>query len=56
MTAVYFAAVTLLEGRPSAVGATIAEKFWPTLAANWLVWPLAHLINFRFVPAPYRIL
>ena len=56
MTAVYFAVVTLLEGRPSEIGATVAAKFWPTLAANWLVWPLAHLVNFRFVPAPYRIL
>ncbi|KAI8465312.1 MAG: hypothetical protein J3K34DRAFT_525476 [Monoraphidium minutum] len=54
-TVLFFTVVTLLEGRPSAVPAVVAAKFLPTLAANYAIWPAAHLINFRFVPAPYRI-
>lgn len=26
------------------------------MAANYALWPLAHLINFRFVPSKQRIL
>jgi hypothetical protein len=55
-TVLFFTVVTLLEGRPGAVGAVVSAKFWPTLAANYAIWPLAHLINFKYVPAPYRIL
>lgn len=24
------------------------------VAVNWLIWPISHLFNFRFVPAPHR--
>lgn len=54
-TVLFFTVVTLLEGRPSAVAAVVAAKFWPTLIANYAIWPLAHLINFKFVAPQYRI-
>lgn len=31
-------------------------KFFPTLVANWKVWPGVQLINFTFVPPEYRVL
>lgn len=34
----------------------IQSKLLPMLLANYAIWPLAHLINFRFVPSQQRIL
>ena len=56
MTAVFFALIRVWEGHPEAVMSTLQAKFWPTLAANYMVWPLAHIINFKFVPSQFRIL
>jgi len=37
---------------------TFADKlgqiFWPTFAADCTVWPLANVVNFRYVPLMYR--
>jgi protein Mpv17 len=56
-TVAFFTFIRLLEtgGDVSAVGPTLAAKFWPTLVANYTIWPLAHLINFRFVSPPLRV-
>lgn len=43
-------------GQSDKIKATIKEKFWPTLLASYAVWPLAHLVNFRFVPNSQRVL
>ena len=32
------------------------SKVVPTLMANWCVWPLAHRLNFYFVPTEQCIL
>ena len=32
------------------------DKLIKTVAANYLLWPAAHIINFRFVPTEHRIL
>jgi hypothetical protein len=32
------------------------EKLWPTMKANWAVWPLANFIAFRFLHQDVRIL
>jgi len=32
------------------------EDYFPTLQANWMVWPAANFINFKFIPSSYRIL
>jgi hypothetical protein len=39
-TVVFFTVITLLEGRPAAVPAVVAAKFWPTLIANYAIWPV----------------
>ncbi|KAJ2971782.1 hypothetical protein NUW54_g12419 [Trametes sanguinea] len=31
------------------------DLYQPALIANWQVWPLAQLVNFRFMPLPYRV-
>eukprot|EP00877_Chromochloris_zofingiensis_P014721 jgi/Chrzof1/9502/Cz04g05160.t1 len=56
MTGVYFTVMRVAEGHPESVMSTLHDKFLPTLAANYMVWPLAHVINFRFVPSEFRIL
>lgn len=55
MTLVFFAFLKTLEGHPELILDTIARKFWPTMLANYVLWPLAHLVNFKFVPTDYRI-
>jgi len=46
----------IMEGRSPR---QIREKFrdlYPTaMASNWRVWPLAQLVNFRYMPLPYRV-
>jgi protein Mpv17 len=34
----------------------IRHKMWPTLVANWKIWPATSLINFSIVPIDYRVL
>jgi len=34
--------------------AAVQSKIVPTLKANYLLWPAAHLINFGFVPLELR--
>jgi hypothetical protein len=50
-TALFFSVITLMEGRPGAVPAVVAAKFLPTLAANYAIWPLAHLSERPPLPA-----
>ena len=33
-----------------------AQKFWPTLLANYKVWPAVHMVNFLVVPVHHRLL
>lgn len=56
MTVVFFAVVKSLEGHPELVWQTVHDKTLPTLLANYLIWPLAHFINFKYVPHDFRIL
>lgn len=58
MTCVFLAFLTTLEGRPdvSVIMSVIQAKLVPIMLANFTVWPLAHLVNFRFVPPEQRIL
>lgn len=32
------------------------DKLWPTMKANWVVWPLANFVAFRFLHQDVRIL
>jgi protein Mpv17 len=56
MTCVFFTFIRCLEGRPELIVSTIQAKLGPTIFANYLCWPLAHVINFKYVAPEYRIL
>ena len=43
-------------GEPDKILSTIRAKFVPTILAGYTVWPLAHLINFRYISGQQRIL
>ena len=47
---------SLCQGRPDKALSSIQQKLIPVLLTNYAVWPLAHIINFRFVPSSQRIL
>lgn len=34
----------------------VQEKLWPTLVANWKVWPMFHVITYSLIPVPFRVL
>ena len=53
---VFFTFLKILEGHPEQAVATIQARLWPTLLANFAVWPIAHLYCFSCVPGEYRIL
>jgi len=53
---VFFTFNQTLQGHPELSLSTIQSTLIPTLTANWALWPLAHLINFKFVPSNQRIL
>lgn len=52
----FYAFLLTFEGRAEAIAQTIRDKFWPTLLAGYAVWPLAHVINFKFVGGEHRLL
>eukprot|EP00884_Botryococcus_braunii_P003689 jgi/Botrbrau1/13320/Bobra.0315s0017.1 len=56
MTIVFFAFLKAVEGHPELIWPTIQEKLVKTVVANYILWPVAHFINFRFVPSQHRIL
>ncbi|KAL0950874.1 hypothetical protein HGRIS_007633 [Hohenbuehelia grisea] len=54
--AIFIAAMGTMEGRRSRqIRQKYAEMYAPALITNWKVWPMAQLVNFRFMPLPYRI-
>ncbi|GMM54487.1 hypothetical protein DAKH74_011030 [Maudiozyma humilis] len=54
--ALYYAAMAVLRGEPPATAAQrVRAELWPTLCANWCVWPWVQLVNFRWVPVEYRL-
>ncbi len=53
---VFFFATKTLEGQPHKLLETIREKYLKTVLFGYIIWPLAHIINFKFVPNDLRIL
>ncbi|KZP32199.1 hypothetical protein FIBSPDRAFT_723018 [Athelia psychrophila] len=54
--AVFIGAMGIMEGRsPAQINQKFADIYLPALFANWKVWPLAQLINFRYMPLAYRV-
>jgi hypothetical protein len=56
MTCVFFAFLKLLDGHPEQMLPEIQEKVLPTVAANYVIWPAAHVVSFKYVPSHQRIL
>jgi protein Mpv17 len=46
----------IMEGRSrKQIKEKYKDMYSDAIIANWKVWPLAQLINFRFMPLPYRV-
>ncbi|KAK9832477.1 hypothetical protein WJX81_000068 [Elliptochloris bilobata] len=56
MTLVYFVFLRCVEGHPELIASTVQSKLIQTVAANYVLWPFAHFVNFRFIPNEHRIL
>jgi len=54
--ALFLGSMGLMEGRDNNhIRGKFEDIYNHALLANWKVWPLAQLINFRFMPLPYRV-
>ncbi|KAF8326227.1 uncharacterized protein EI90DRAFT_3031214 [Cantharellus anzutake] len=54
--AIFIGSMGFMEGRNAAgVQKKFADMYKPAIIANWQVWPLAQLVNFRYMPLPYRV-
>ena len=53
----FFSYVGLLEakGLPYVVD-KVNNDLWTAVTGSWRVWPLAHAINFRYIPSSQRVL
>lgn len=53
----YFTCLGIMENRSSTeIKEHVANNYQPTLLANWSVWPAFQYVNFRYMPADYRLL
>jgi len=54
--AVFIGAMGIMEGRsPAQINQKFGDIYLPALSANWKIWPVAQLINFRYMPLAYRV-
>ncbi|KII93324.1 hypothetical protein PLICRDRAFT_171099 [Plicaturopsis crispa FD-325 SS-3] len=54
--AVFIGTMGVLEGNDVAhIRQRYSDIFLPALLTNWKVWPLAQLVNFRYMPLAYRV-
>jgi Mpv17 / PMP22 family len=56
MTCAFFAFLKVLEGHPELAIPTCQAKVLQTVAANYVIWPAAHVVSFKYVPSHQRIL
>ncbi|XP_064404738.1 uncharacterized protein LOC135349981 [Halichondria panicea] len=53
---IYLFTLPKLEGRSVEDSvANVKERLWDVLKANWMVWPVAQFVNFRFIPVPHQL-
>lgn len=53
---VFFTAMTLAEGGGrKAVSNKLKDMYFPTLKANYIVWPAVQAVNFRVMPVQYQL-
>lgn len=55
-TAIFFASLALMQGDPGSIAGTLDAKLLPTVLAGYMIWPLAHIVNFKFIPEKNRLL
>jgi len=54
--AAFIGSMGFMEGRSDEqIAQKYRDMFVPALLTNWKVWPLAQLINFRYMPLAYRV-
>ncbi|KAL6304215.1 hypothetical protein BKA93DRAFT_733528 [Sparassis latifolia] len=54
--AIFIGSMGIMEGRDAKhISQKYSDLLMPLLITNWQVWPIAQLINFRFMPLPYRV-
>ncbi|KAF7437061.1 hypothetical protein PC9H_003895 [Pleurotus ostreatus] len=54
--ALFLGTMGIMEGRNRRqIQQKYSDIYVPALLTNWKVWPAAQLINFRYMPLPYRI-
>jgi len=51
-----FSSLALERRPPAAAAAAVAAAYPRTQLLGWRVWPLASLLNYRFIPPPLRVL
>ncbi|KAJ3771535.1 hypothetical protein FB446DRAFT_789503 [Lentinula raphanica] len=52
----FLASIGAMEGRSvPQIKQKFSDLYKPALITNWQVWPIAQLINFRFMPLPFRV-
>ncbi|KAH8100538.1 hypothetical protein BXZ70DRAFT_1008036 [Cristinia sonorae] len=52
----FLGSMGIMEGRDANhIKGKFRDLYIPLISANWQVWPLAQLINFRYMPLPYRV-
>ena len=53
----FFIGLTLLNGGTLEQGqAKVRRDLWPTLIANWSIWPGVQVVNFSLIPIHYQVL
>ncbi|KAF8845397.1 hypothetical protein BDN67DRAFT_919911 [Paxillus ammoniavirescens] len=54
--AIFVGSIGIMEGRSTnQIREKYADMYATALLTNWKIWPIAQLINFRYMPLPYRI-
>ncbi|KAF8168320.1 hypothetical protein B0H34DRAFT_685082 [Crassisporium funariophilum] len=52
----FLGSMGMMEARsPRQIRERFKDLYQTALLANWRVWPLAQLVNFRYMPLPYRV-
>lgn len=53
----FFGYLGLAEGQDfNGIKARVEKDLWASVKGSWTVWPIAHAINFRFIPNSQRLL
>lgn len=55
-TFLFFVSSQAMLGHPEAVVPTLRQKFVPTVASSYKLWPAAHVVNFAVIPSSQRVL